>query len=172
MKKLKYILVLFIIAFSNCSQGQIRNNLTTSEYNDIKINNINWKQINNTKGSLNQMKALFGSNLTTKSGTEPSLYKAFWNDSKGFYFYFEENDPNDPNDYMLYTFRIEKANTNITIKGKTVTIGDNINQLGNVQINASGSDIVFGTNTTDDILMIKFNPSTNLITSIEYTMFN
>jgi hypothetical protein len=172
MKNLKYILVLFIIAFSNCSQGQIRNNLTTTEYSSIKINGINWRQINDTKANVNQMKTLFGNDIIVTTGTEPSLHKELWNDSKGFYFYFEENNPNDPNDYMLYDFKITNSNSNITLKGKTVTVGTNISELGNVQINASGSDIVYGTSTTDDILMIKFNPATNLITSIEYTLFN
>ena len=32
MKTLKYTVILFIIAFSNCTQGQIGNILTTAEY--------------------------------------------------------------------------------------------------------------------------------------------
>ena len=156
----------------SCTNSQVRNNLSTTEYNAIKINNINWRQINNTKANIAQMKTLFGNNITIKTATEPSLMISFWEKKLGFYFRFEENNPNLSNDYILYYFRILNLKSNITIKGKTITIGSNISDLGNVLINTNDFNIVYGTENTDDILMVKFNPTTNLITNIEYTLFN
>ncbi len=162
---------MFIAISYNCTHGQIRNNLSATDYNAIKINNINWKQISNTKGNISQMNTFFGNTFTTTTNTDPNLTIELWDDSKGIYFRFEDGSDTG-NDYTMVNFEITNNNSNLTINNKTITIGSNINELGNAQINASGTDIVYGMETTDDILMIKFNSSTNLITSIEYTFFN
>lgn len=172
MKTLKYTYILILFTFSNCSQGQIRNELSQTEYTNIKINGISWVTIENTKGNVDQMKALFGSNITIKTGEDPSLMIHFWDSNKGFYFRFEENDPNIVNDYVLVNFRISNPSSNITIQGKTVTIGDNISKLGSVKINKIGTDIVFGTTYSDDTLILKFDLLTQNITSIEYISFD
>lgn len=171
MKNFKNIILLLIfISVTNCS-GQSRNILTKSEYNNIKINGINWKIINNTNANTVQMKTLFGDDLIIKTGTEPSLFKAFWNDTKGFYFYFQENDPNLTDDYILYSFNIYNNNSNLTINNKTITIGNNISELGLIQVN-NGKEIYFGTNFSSDGITILFDEITKKITSIEYTSFN
>ena len=166
MKPLKYTVILFIIAFSNCTQGQIGNILTKAEYINIKINGINWIQIDSTKGNISKMKALFGDNMTIKTGTEPGNMISFWNDNFGFYLHFEQNGP----DYALNSFIISNKNSNFTILGKTVTIGSDISELGDVKIDED-SEISFGTNYTSDLITIKFDPSTRKITEIEYITF-
>lgn len=162
---------MFIALSYNCTHGQVRNNLSATEYNAIKVNSNNWKQISNTKGNNLQMNTFFGNTFVTKITSDPNLTKELWDDNMGIYFRFEDGSDTG-NDYTLVNFEITNNNSNLTINNKTITIGSNISVLGNVQINASSSDIVFGTETTDDVLMIKFNPSTNLITNIEYTFFN
>ena len=166
MKTLKYTVILFIIAFSNCTQGQIGNILTKAEYINIKINGINWIQIDSTKGNISKMKVLFGDNMTIKTGTEPGNMISFWNDNLGFYLHFEQNGP----DYALNSFIISNKNSNFTILGKTVTIGSDISELGDVKIDED-SEISFGTNYTSDLITIKFDPSTRKITEIEYITF-
>ncbi|MEE9406690.1 MAG: hypothetical protein V3V28_01320 [Polaribacter sp.] len=172
MKTIKILTILFITVFSNCSQAQRLNNLTETEYNNIKINNINWQTISDTKGNATEIRNLLGDGLMNTQGAEPSLHIEFWNDSKGIYLYFEENNPNIVNDYILHDFTISNNQSSITVKGKIITIGDDISLLGNEQINVSGTDISFSTNYTDDILMIKFDSRSKEITSIEYTSFN
>lgn len=168
MKTLKYTTILFIIAFSNCVQGQIGNILTRAEYIDMKINGISFAKINSTEGDIIQMKALFGNNMTIKTGIEPSLSIDFSDNNKGFYFSFEENGPDD---YTLNYFTISNKNTNFTILDKTVTIGSDISELGDVKIDSRESDISFGDNYSSSVLIIKFDPSTKKITEIEYIEF-
>ncbi len=172
MKTYKHIILLFIaILFYNCGISQNINYLTTSEYNSVKINGKDIVDIDLTKGDLNKINTLLGVTFSKKTSTSPSLIIELWSDTKGLYFYFEDGSDTG-NNYDLLAYEISNNQSNITVKGKTVTIGSNISELGNIQINASGTDIVFGTSYTDDILMIKFDSSTNLITNIEYTSFN
>ena len=166
MKTLKYTVILFIITLSSCTQGQIGNILTKAEYINIKINGINWTQITDTKGNISKMKVLFGDNMTIKTGTEPGNMISFWNDNLGFYLHFEQNGP----DYALNSFIISNKNSNFTILGKTVTIGSDISELGDVKIDED-SEISFGTNYTSSVLIIKFDPSTRKITEIEFVTF-
>ena len=168
MKTLKYITILFIIAFSSCTQGQIGNILTKAEYINIKINGISRTQITDTKGNISKMKVLFGDNMNIEKDTEPGNMISFWDDNLGFYFTFQENSLDD---YVLSDFIISNKNSNFTILGKTVTIGSDISELGDVKINNKSSYISFGTNYTSDSLRITFDPSTRKITEIEFVTY-
>ena len=168
MKTLKHITILFIITLSSCTQGQTKKNiLTTAEYINIKINGISFTQIDATKGDISKMKALFGDNMTIKTGTEPGNMISFWDDNLGFYLHFEQNGP----DYALNSFTILNKNSNFTILDKTVTIGSDISELGDVKINSKYLEIYFGTKYASSALVIKFDPSTRKITEIEFVTY-
>ena len=112
-----------------------------------------------TKGDLNQMKNLFGFSFILNSSNEYLIVKELENHNKGIYFYFEDN--------QLYEYKISNNQSNLNIKGVNITVGDNIDKLGNVTINNS-NEIKFSTVETSDILTIRFNRSNNLITQIQY----
>lgn len=163
MKILKHLIVLAIILFSNCTGAQNINKLSIVEYNSIEINGTNIADISYTRGSVTKMNTLFGFSFTYKAYTEPSSGIELWNDAKGVYFVFEDDS--------IYSFEISNNQSNITLKGTTVTIGDNISKLGNVKI-SNTNEIDFGTDQTSDVLTIKFDTVTKKITNIEYTYFN
>jgi len=177
-----YKISLFLLLISiSCKAQEINYNyLTTIEYNAIFIDGVNWINIHETRGAIAKMKALFGSTLNYKTGTEPSLSIEFWD--KGFYFYFEDSSDRGDN-YGLNRISIDSNLSNFTIKGKTVTIGDDISKLGFVKISTykdGTKGILFKSIEPDDTLIFivfdqitnKFNQVSNIITKIEYNAFD
>lgn len=168
MKNLRYLTIVIVVLLHGCAYGQINNMLTSAERDSIKVNGINWSQINSTKGDTTQMKLIFGDSTQFESESVPHPMISFWDNSKGFYFRFEKNGPNPTDDYTLYDFSISNANANLTIKGTTLTIGSNISLLGNVNIDYTAKQIVFVTNDTSDMLILKFNDATSKIIDINF----
>ena len=171
MKNIKYIhsiIILFTILSCN---SQERNYLTLSEFNNITIDGVKWKDIDNTKGDLTKMKNLFGNNLIHKTADEPMPIISFWNNS--FYFSFESVFGDSP--YDLVRFKIKNNSSTISIKGISITLGDNINKLGNIKINiySDGTKGAIFTleNSDRGDLLIECNPTTNRITKIEYNSY-
>lgn len=169
IKKAYSIIFLFVIV--SC-QSQERNYLTLAEFNNILIDGVKWQDIDNTKGDLSKMKILFGNNLNYKTADEPNSSIGFWD--KGFYFDFEDLD--ESGEYQLINFSIDNSNSTISIKGISITLGDDFSKLGNIKIN-SYKDGTIGAiyileGSDSDGLFIKCNPSTNKITEIEYILFN
>ena len=172
MKNIKYIhsiIILFTILSCN---SQERNYLTLSEFNSITIDGVKWKDIDNTEGDLTKMRILFGNNLIHKTADEPSPSIGFWNNS--FYFDFESGIDDSP--YALVYFEIKNNSSTISIKGISITLGDNINKLGNIKINTYSDGtkgaIFILENSDSEGLFVKCNPTTNKITKIEYILFN
>ena len=169
MKDLKYLIIIIVIVLSHsCTYGKINNMLTVAEHNSIKVNGINLTEINNTKGDTTQMKLLFGNNTAFELESDPHSMISFWDTSKGFYFRFELTGPNLSADYTLYDFNVSNANSNVTVKGTTLTIGSDISLLGNVNVDYTAKQIVFVTNYTSDMLILKFSDLTSKITEIQF----
>jgi len=163
----------------SCKAQEI-NYLTKAEYDAIFIDGINWDAVRETKGDIVKMKALFGATLNFKTGTEPSLNVGFWD--RGFDFEFEDRSDIGTN-YSLVNIMIDNNQSNFTIKGITITIGDDISKLGLVKINIDKDGkkgIIFDSvEPSDSAIFIefdqitnKFNQVSNIITSIEYVVFD
>ncbi len=172
MKNIKYIhsiIILFTILSCN---SQERNYLTLSEFNNMTIDGVKWKDIDNTEGDLTKMRTLFGNNLNYKTADDPMPNIGFWNN--GLSFNFESDVSDSP--YTLVRFEIDNASSTISIKGISITLGDNINKLGNIKINTyrdgTKGAIFILENSDSEGLFVKCNPSTNRITEIEYILFN
>ncbi len=171
MKNIKYIhsiIILFTILSCN---SQERNYLTLSEFNNITIDGVKWKDIFRSNGDTSKMKNLFGNNLIHKTADEPMPGIGFWNN--GFYFYFESVFGDSP--YALVYFEIKNNSSTISIKGISITLGDNINKLGNIKINTYSDGTKWAIFTLENSdrgnLLIECNPTTNRITEIEYNSY-
>ena len=171
MKTIQYLTILFTIIFINCTQSQNINFLSNTEYNNIKVNGINWIQINDTQGNITEMKSLFGNDLIIQTDTEPSLIIDFWNNIKGFYFSFEDYSDTGTK-YSLVDFEVTNSTSNITIKNTIITVGDNISILGNIHVNQSGKDVTYGTRFSEDTFTIEFDTTSHKITKISYNYIN
>lgn len=165
---MKNITLILLLAFTNVSQCQITANiLTETEYNNIEINCIKYIDLKNTLGEQNAVETLFGTANTIEKDDDPIyggaiLYIEFYYD--GLDFGFSEGE--------LGTFNITNNNSNITIRGITVTLGDNISLLGNVVFNTmsdgSKSIVYQYCDGCNNLISIRFNQLTNIITEIIY----
>jgi hypothetical protein len=172
MKQTCQIFLILILLTFSC-KGQEINYLTEAEYNAIFIDGVNWNKIHETKGDIVKIKALFGDRTTYKTFTEPSLGIEFWN--KGFYFRFEDGS-DQGNQYDLVNISILNNLSSLTIKGKTITIGEDIRKLGIVKINTDKNGIkgiMFNSiEPSNSAIFIEFNQFSNIIKHIEYIVFN
>ena len=165
---MKNITLILLLAFTSVAQCQITANIITeAEYNNIEINGIKYIDLKNTLGEQNAIEALFGIANTMEKDDDPIyggeiLYIEFYYD--GLDFGFSEGE--------LGAFNITNNNSNITIQGVTVTIGDNISALGNVIFNTMSNgnqSIVFQyCDGCNNFISIRFNQTTNIITEIIY----
>ncbi|QMU63910.1 MAG: hypothetical protein GKR88_06115 [Flavobacteriaceae bacterium] len=164
---------LFIIAiiFTNIAQCQ-SNIISETEYNNIKINNITLADIKATEGDETQIRDLIPAIIEEKDiNTGERGPSNYWFKYNGFEIAFTDN-AGKPNHPGISSFTITKNNWSITIQNKTVTIGDNINILGNVFFNddrnGDKSIIYRYCNGCNNFIFIEFNQNTNKITKIGY----
>ena len=179
MNTLKYIAFSLMILSFNAVKAQDNedNYLTSEEFGNIKINGIRFDDIEKTEGDKTKVKALLGKDIIIEKGYGESYGNSITikpKKQKGFYIVFADYDETS-NKYWIDDFEILNSNSNITIKGKTVTIGDHIKKLGKVNIRYSSySDaylIIFQVKMASSSLGIEFDPKTKKITKIEYITY-
>ncbi len=132
MKINNYVLVLLSLLLSTITIAQT-NPLTEIEFNAIRIGKYGINQIDATRGSLAKINAMFGTYSRVSTSSEPSFNKYFVYDGK-FHFTFKDvlASSEQEADYDFNTLVINDKSLSITIKGKTVKVGDDIKGLGNV----------------------------------------
>ena len=165
---MKNLTIIILLVFTSLAQCQITANIISqTEYDNIEINGIKYIDLKNTLGEQNTVETLFGTANTIEKDDDPIyggaiLYIEFYYD--GLDFGFSEGE--------LGGFHITNSNSNITIQGITVTIGDNISVLGNVVFNTmsdGGKSIVYQyCDGCNNFISIRFNQLTNIITEIIY----
>lgn len=169
----KVILILTLISFTfSCKAQMLTNELTTEQFNNIKINGILKTAIEDTGGNVTQMESLFGEPLLIEEqeGGIEEGYRNFIYNNLSFTF---SNIYSSESDGFIESFETD----NITINDVTIHVGDNIAVLG--------SDIVFNNRKdgTKSIIfthlfydccpiIIEYNQLTNTITKIEYVVFS
>lgn len=166
-----YIIFAFLLSTISCV-SQERNHLTLSEFHNILVDGVKWIDIYETKGDLTKMRTLFRESINYKTGNEPDPRISFWD--KGYYFSFADLSGNG--NYDLVRFSIDNNLSNITIKGKTITIGDDISSLGNIKLNTYNDGtkgaIFIAEGSDSSGLFIKYSSVTNKITEIEFIEFD
>ncbi|WP_299105713.1 hypothetical protein [uncultured Tenacibaculum sp.] len=165
MKNIFLIILLFTSTLAKC---QIQSNIITQkEFDDIKINNVKFSSLKNTLGKEFNVKSLFGEPKKVEKDNNP-IYEGdifsidFYYSGLEFSFYEKE----------VSNIKITSNSYLITIKGITVTIGDNISKLGMVNFNTnkdgSKSIIYQYCDGCNNYIYIHFNQASKKITEIGF----
>lgn len=178
-KKIHYLIILAIIVFGYNLNAQVLvkiddgkgiNQINASDYKNICINGIKRTDIEATYGNSNQMETLFNVKFNVTTDSEPDEVINFKDSIKGLFFSFVDNNDVNGNNELEY-FNIFNNQSSFSVQGKTIKIDDNINLLGNVNINNDQGTITFNTASESSHIKIKFNKNTNKIISITYEVF-
>lgn len=167
---MKNLIIIFLsLTFTSLVQCQNSNIISSTEFDNIKINDKKFIDVKSTFGNLNSIENLFG--VANEKNIDPD--GDFFNYRfDGLSIGFSALLSQDYDKPIISKFEITTNVSNITIRGVTVTIGDNINLLGNMTINAntdgSRSVIYQFCEGCNSFLSIRFNEITSKITSIEY----
>ena len=169
MKKINLIVTILFVGLYSCKAQT--NQLTEAEFYNIKINNITLRSIYDTNADLTKMRTLFGDSLVYQANTTgPSLGRDFWNDN--IYLNFED-DSNTGNQYNLTNIQVESSSENVTIKGITIKLGDDVSIFGkNVVINRNNGDnsVVFISELSSSFAF-KIDELTNKIIEITFNAY-
>ncbi|MEN8816117.1 MAG: hypothetical protein ABF274_04505 [Nonlabens sp.] len=151
------------------------NDLTISQYQQIKFGNYLLTDIINTRGDAALINSYFSQSFTISTYEEPSHTILF--DSSDINLVFKDGNVdinNTINNYQLTNLRLTNNAVSIFINGSNVRVGDNISILGNVNSMNDPSNrqkkIVFRLGS--EVIRISYNRNTNIITLIEYEYFN
>jgi len=170
MKTINKILMTLMISFSFVSITAQTNELILEDYSSIKVNNVLFKEIQNTYGDITLMQNLFGNTFTVKSGYDDAIDNWITFSTNSLHIEFWQGiDSGLGMKYDLAKIRIKNNSSNFTIKNQVVTIGNSINSFGNINIltyDNGTKKIIFSGN--DEYFSIKFNLSTSIITEIIY----
>ncbi len=167
---MKNIILILLLAFSGIANCQTANIITETEFNNIKINNIDLLTIRNTSGNQNTIENLFGSSITNNIDPDGDFYHYEFNGFKiGFSSIISDGTYNNP---IISRFEITNNSSSLTINGITITIGSNIQLLGNVIFNTMNdgkkSIVYMYCDGCNNFISIRFNQLTNIITEIIY----
>mgnify|MGYP004168357437 FL=1 len=102
---------------------------------------------------------------------DPELSREFNNTLMGLNFRFEDKTDSG-NDYKIAYFKITNVNSNIKLKNTILSVGDNINQIPNVEFNPTenGKVAYFRKQDSNDSFIF-WTDSTGIIQSIEYNHY-
>ena len=168
---MKHLIIIILFAFTSVAKCQPNTNIITStEYENIKINNIKIADIRNTLGKSNAIESLFGTSTSKNIDQDGDFYNYNFN---GFTISFSSIISDGTHDKPIISrFEITNNNAKIIIKGIPITIGDKIEKLGDVTFNTnndnSKSILYMECDGCNNFISIEFNQSTNIITKIEY----
>jgi hypothetical protein len=159
---MKNIILTLLLIFPSLVKCQITSNIISeTEFNNIKINNVTLSNIKTTNGTFSQVASLFSFSILQNTQQPDEDYYDYSYD--GFTIGFSEN--------TISAFEITNTNWNITIQGKTVTIGNHKDELGSVFLNnqtGTGKSIVYQYCDGCNNFLSIYLDSNNLITKIVY----
>lgn len=166
---MKNIILILLLTFPSLVKSQITSNIIyETEFNNIKINNVTFSNIKATNGNQNQLENLF-TNSTQEADID--VDGEFYNYTyDGFRIGFSGilGSLQHPE---VSSFEITNTNWNITIQGRTVTIGSHKDELGSVVLNSQiggGKSIVYQYCDGCNNFLSFYLDSNNLITKITY----
>lgn len=164
MKQIIFVFILVISSFF--ARSQTSNILSDSEYQNIKINNVSITDIKKSKGKKSAVEKLLGASSSfTKDENEIYNYYKF----NGLSIDFFMRGKGKP---YIESFEINSNQASITIKGTTVSVGDNISKFGDVifMVARNGDKSILFTDCEDcdSFVNIEFDQTSKLITKISY----
>jgi hypothetical protein len=166
---MKNIILILLLAFPTLVKCQITSNIISeTEFNNIKINNVTFSNIKATNGNQNQLENLFTNSIQEADiDVDGEFYNYTYN---GFTIGFSGilGSLQQP---KVSSFEITNTDWNITIQGKTVTIGTHKDELGSVILNnqvGGGKSIVYQYCDGCNNFLSLYLDLNNLITKIVY----
>lgn len=168
----KIILSLFLI-LSSAARGQLYSNIISKEeFNSIKINSVTINDIRATEGLENKVTNLNLGTIKDKRMNDGSRGPlSYWYQFDGLELSFSAS-ANNYEHPGLGMFKIANSKWIFTILGKSVRIGDNINILGDVNINNkvdNNKNIIYQfCNGCNSFIYIDFNKVNSEITKIGF----
>jgi len=171
MRKIYLVItILFICTFYSHAQ---LNQLSNTEFNQIKINGVSFESISSSEANLSTLRALLGYDLNSAMNeTAPFLAKAFWNSNIQFEF---EDDSDTGNSYYLTYIDAINSSARFTVKGKTVGMGDHISNLGgNLLTNTTDKGktrIVFVEETGTATFTFYYSPVSGIISKMGFISY-
>lgn len=167
---MKTLTFLTVMLFSISNWAQL-NNLTYNELTQkVSINSKTLGEILNTKGELNKIKSLLGSDFIEKTDNT-SFFKGkfIYNDNISFSF---EDETNTGNDYYVTSIKIHSPKIILNLKGTSIKLGDSKSKFSNYLFNSNYGGYVFTDADTGSVsLAFKIDKTTNTISEITYTNF-
>ncbi len=163
---MKQKLFVFILVLSSIIAKSQSNILSDSEYQSIKISNATITDLKKTKGKKDSVEKLLGT-VTSFSQDENEIYHYF--KFNGLSIDFAMSGKSKP---YIESFEIMSNQVSLTIKDKTITVGDDINKLGTVVFivarNGAKSILFTDCEDCDSFVNIEFDQNTKVITKISY----
>lgn len=170
MKKMKNLTLILFLIVSSLAQCQTANIITETEFNNIKINNIDLLSIKNTFGNQTEIENLFGVSNSNIIDPDGDFYHYEFDGFKiGFSSLISGGTYENP---IISKFEITNNNSSLTINGATITIGSSINLLGNTikntKINGEKNVIFMYCEGCTNYIAIDYYESNRLIKKITY----
>lgn len=163
MKQKLLVLVLSFVCL--IAKSQTVNVISDSDINNIKINSTTLSDLKKTYGKQDKVEAFFGTPNSYNVTVNNSYYQFRY---EGFNLDFSTLNKKKP---YIESFELNTNKNSFTIKGITVTIGDNISKLGDIKVSTArngAKSILFSTCEECDLFInIDFDAS-NTITKITY----
>lgn len=165
---MRNFIVLGLLVCSSVVFAQ-ENSLTAEQFNGIRMNGVAFKALSDTHGDASKFNSLFNQSSAKVTEGEEGM-GAGWRTfdyTNGFTVSFTDVNSSKETPSIYYI----KGNS-ITVKNKTVSIGDSIEFLGNVVYNKKqdGTEPVMYITGNGDCcpMVIEFDNDTRKITKIEY----
>ena len=168
MKNLNLIIIALLIGSYSCKAQPQLNQLTYSEYYNIKIDGVSFQSIYDTNGEEVEMKALFGNDLLYEYKNDILISKGFWKPSL-YSFSFESPEGNY---FTPLSISIWDSSITVTVKGINVKLGDSKSIFGNtIMFHENTNSFIFSSYTGTSSLAFKIDENTNKVIAIEFNSF-
>ena len=158
-----------MLTISSLAKCQNVNIISSFEYNNIKVNEVNLTDIKNSRGVFQSVINLFGNPVSKEIDPDGDFYHYNYNNFSISYSSIISDGTFDKP--ILSKIKI-RNNCKLTIKGVEIKIGEKINKLGNIKINTnsdgSHSILFMECDGCNNFFSIDFDKTSNIITKIEY----
>lgn len=170
MKNIRIILLGLTLMISSVILAQ-RNSLSTSEYSNLKFDNVAIQDIINTNGATNAMQSLFNNTLVVEKGFNDAVehWIKFSTNSICIEFYNGVKNGSITT-YDLANIDVQKNTSKLRVKNKQIKLGDSGATLSSFNSRSLPNEKIytFGLSNFDSYAYIHVNKSSNKVTKIGY----
>ena len=162
IQKLALVVFMFVCV---CTTAQTVNVISSSDFDNVKINTTTFSDLKNTKGKKDKVEALLGATTSYNVTVNDSYYQFRYDGLKLDFSTMGKSKP------YVESFELSNNKNSFTIKGITITVGENISKLSEVKISTArngAKSILYSTCEDCDIFINIDFDANNTITKISY----